>query len=149
MSLRSAYATTPRTPRARASLRLETRGTTPLLGDDRMAGGRGMDAVGGPILRGSGACMLIEDGLQRDERRVRAPRDPRCGGPTLIEFREPARIHRPAAQHERLEHDEVNARKRLARAVEQRVVLLLVILHGPAVPVVQLVPVVVYADHDN
>src|SRR6266545_4491786 len=59
------------------SLPLETRGTAPLLGDDGMAGRRGMDAVGGPILRGSGAGVLIEYRLQRNERRARASRPPR------------------------------------------------------------------------
>ena len=93
--------------------------------------------------------MLIEDGLQRDERRAGAYRDPRRGCPALVEFREPARVHRPAAQHKGLEHDEMNVRERLARAVEQRAVLLLVILDGPVVTVVQLVPEVVHADQDT
>src|SRR3989454_6903210 len=142
-----AHASAPAT--SSASLRLEMRGTAPLLGDDRMAGRRGMDAVGGPILRGSSAGMLIEDSLQRDERRAGSVRDPRRGRPALIEFREPACVHRPAAQHKWLEHDQMNVRERLARAVEQRDVLLLVIMDGSVVAVVQLVPEVVHADQDT
>ncbi len=75
-------------------------------------------------------------------------RDPRRGGATLIEFREPARVDRSGAEHERLEHDELHVWQRAARVVEQRRVLLLVVLHRARVAVRERVPEVVHADQD-
>src|SRR5438093_558609 len=67
--------------------RLETGGMTPLLGDHGMAGRCRMHAVGRPVLGRRSADALIEHFLQRDERRVGCPGDPRRGGAPLIELR--------------------------------------------------------------
>src|SRR2546425_12133695 len=86
------------------------------------------------------ADVLIEDRLQGNERGPGMRRDPRRGATTLIEFREPARVDRPDAEHERLEHDELHLRQRAARLVEQRRVLLLVVLQRARVAVRERVP---------
>src|SRR2546430_9953890 len=83
---------------------------TPLLRDGGVAGGGGVDAIGGPVLRRAAARQVVEHPLEWDERRARAPRDPLGGGATLVEFGEPAIVPGAAAQHERLEHHEPGAR---------------------------------------
>src|SRR5207237_204405 len=54
----------------------------------------GVDAVGGPVLRRRRAGPLIEDRLQRHERRARVRRDAGGGRATLVEFGEPAGVRR-------------------------------------------------------
>src|SRR5206468_6375014 len=147
MYLRSAHAASaPSRAITPTSPGLQTLRTTPVLRDDRMSCGCGVDAIRGPVLRGRRARPLIEDRLQRHERRASVRRDAGRGGATLVEFGEPARVHRPRPQHERLEQDQLHARQSAARLGQQGRVLLLVVLHGAVVTVVQLVPKVVDAD---
>ena len=76
---------------------LETGGTTPGLGDDRVAGRRRVHAVGGPVWGRRQTRFLVEDRLQGDEAGSRVGRDPRRRRTPLIELGKPARVHGPRA----------------------------------------------------
>src|SRR5260370_16870560 len=61
-------------------------------------------------------------------------------GATLVEFREPAIVHRAAVQHERLEHDDAGARQGAPGIIEQGRVLGLVVLDSARAAAAQLEP---------
>src|SRR2546429_6926251 len=82
-----------------------------------MSGGRGVDAIGGPVLRGDLPRQLVEHLLEWHERRSCAVGDALGCGPTLVKFRKPLIVHGAAAEHERLEHDEPRARQGAAGAL--------------------------------
>src|SRR5436309_2853852 len=113
-----------------------------------MSGGRGVDAIGGPVLRRAFAREVVEPPLERHERRSCAAGDALGCGATLVEFRKPLIVHRAAAEHERLEHDEPRARQGAPGLIEQGGVLILVVLDGAGVTLPELVPEIVHADQD-
>src|SRR3989442_11369353 len=126
----------------------ELRSAAPPLRDDAVSRGRGMDPVSGPILRRALVRQVVEHLLERDEGRSRTAGDALGCGATLVEFGEPAIVHRAAVQHERLEHDDPGARQGAPGIIEQGRVLVLVVLDGAGVAAAQLVPEVVHADQD-
>src|SRR3989442_10231935 len=107
-----------------------------------------MDPVSGPVLRRALVRQTVEHLLERDEGRSRMAGDALGRGATLVEFGEPAIVHRAAVQHERLEHHDPRARQGSPGVIEQGRVLVLVVLDGAGIAVAQLVPEVVHADQD-
>src|ERR1044072_3397780 len=128
------------------SIALETGRSPPLGGDHGVAGRRWMHAVARPVRRWGAAHLLVEDRLERHERRAGMRRDPRRGRAPPVELREPAIIHRAGLEDERLEHDELHVWQRLPGLVEQRRVLLLVILDRTRIAVRPRGPEIVDAD---
>ena len=107
-----------------------------------------MHAVRRPILGRCYAGFRVEHGLQRYEGGSSTRSHTRRGRAPLIELREPARINGTGAQDERLQHDELQVGYCLSCLLQERGVLVLVILHGPGIPVIELVPEIVHADED-
>src|SRR5213082_1811970 len=108
-----------------------------------------MHTVRRPVLRSPLFRQLVERGLQRHEARTGVLRHPSRRAAPLVELRKPALVHGTAAQHERLEHEHAHPGQRAPRFVEQCHVLILVLLHGAAVALRQLVPVVVHSDENT
>src|ERR1041384_1633580 len=102
------------------SIALETGRAPPLGGDHGVAGRRWMHAVARPVRRWGAAHLLVEDRLERHERRAGMRRDPRRGRAPPVELREPAIIHRAGLEHARLPHDQPDAAPRPPAAPRRR-----------------------------
>src|SRR2546430_4791218 len=73
---------------------------TPLLRDGGVAGGCGVDAIGGPVLRRAAARPGVEHPPEGGEPRAPPPPDPPGGGAPPVHIGGPASLPPPPAQHQ-------------------------------------------------